>query len=524
MSAMKEVLIFLYNYYAYYFYVLTGLIGNGIGLLIWKNQLKNEQTTFSRSLMTFLCVSLNFLLAIIVKHHFVDVFMEMSSPYLTAFLLKCTLVLLIGIISVPLIRKLIQVFGKIKIQKVNAMGKLTLLYLLLGLLLYPIQTINDWGALWYATDYSMGFGSRFFIGTVLRLFYNDYLEANVVFVFCLVFTIITIGIVSLFANKLYEECEEKNKLALVYIWALLLVSPGSVIGMWQSGNFGRLEFWGFLIGLVCILVYSIHGLNTKTFLAITILSCISIAIYQGNIFMYYPLICMIFIWEITNSNGDFTKVLFGIINIVLTGISFLLFQFFSYTSFESASEMASFLSEKTNLPIAERAIDLELFQPFSVTYNSISLNFLSGNELPREKGFITIILLCPIIILFIGLYSRCVIAYRKNDSSILHAPYLYFISLLATIIPQFAFNVDWGRWMLSENIVLFSGFIFLLWKKDDGAIQASSALSDWIKHHKTISLVALLWIAGLGKLNASYIGQVNSITDWLISNNWLVVK
>jgi Ca2+/Na+ antiporter len=140
---------------------------------------------------------------------------------------------------------------------------------------------------------------------------------------------------------------------------------------------------------------------------------------------------------------------------------------------------------------------------------------------PRERFFFTILLTGPVIILFIALYRKCFAVNKLSGKSVLSAPYIYFLSLLFIILPQFILNVDWGRWLASVSICLFMGFLFLLWKKDRGAVEACAKLSEWVMNHKWVSLAVIIYIAGLSKLDHyALIKESGNITRWMIINEW----
>lgn len=523
---MKEYLLFIYNFYEYYFLALTGIIGSIVALYFCKKKLVHSM---EKAIALFGIIAENGLIATWMMHHSIKQIAGIPQPFLSAFLLKCLFMFGNGLIFVFLFVYVISSLNGInKTNSQSCFGVLTFMYLGLNFIINLPAQIDGWVALWYATDYSMGVGSRFFIGTVLKLFYNDFLDAKVAYNFCFVCILVIIVLVSYISNVLFCGCKDEYKIAFSYIWLLLMVSPGSVVAFWQSGNYGRLETYGFLIGLVCFIVYGKMKNDNLAFAIITILSCLSMAIYQGNIFMYYSFVLMIFIWEILSSDNKKRKrgIIWGSINMISTSTVFVFFQFFSNTIYGDASEMSSALANKTDLPIIETVIDLELFEPISVAFNTFTRDFLLGNELPRERTLITFILLCPIVIMFTGLYLKCLTRIKQGGNMVLvKTPYIYFILLVFTIIPQFLLNVDWGRWMICTNIVLFSGFLFLIWKHDEEAVCAITCLNGWIKEHKLIAIFVAFYIASLGKFNGrSFISQVNSITDWLVSNEWLVVK
>ena len=62
---------------------------------------------------------------------------------------------------------------------------LIFLLLFFTLLCQLPDEIHAWNSAWYAMDYSLGFDSRLFIGSFLRLFYPNFLPAGAAYTFVL---------------------------------------------------------------------------------------------------------------------------------------------------------------------------------------------------------------------------------------------------------------------------------------------------------------------------------------------------
>ena len=524
---MSELLIFLYAYYRFYFYLTASLAGTFITYIYCKRRKSDVgESVFVSSVRLFGFIVCDIVLALVVRHHIDNLVMQTTKERVIEILIKCLMIALAGCLVVPLASLAYKLLCKTKkyVDDNNLMGLLTFVYLFINLLIYPTYEVDDWVSAWYVTDYSMGIGSRFFMGTLFRLVCGDFVPASVVRAFFRLCCFIIICLVSLFANHIYKNSVHKLRFAFSYLWVLFLANPGSVVCLWIGNCFGKLEVYGFLLSLICILIYHKLGMKFITFVIITVMSVISIAIYQGYIFMYYPIIAMIFLWEMAVNSKRVQAWIYGLGNLMITCCAFLFFQFCSYTNFSSASEMADTLSKMTDLPISEKAIDLELFQPLSEAFAYLNKGFIES-RLPRERAFFTMLLISPVIIIFIGLYGKCLRLAKKENKNTLHSIYFYFVALLLFIIPQFMFNVDWGRWMISESIVLFSGFFFLIWKKDKNALKALESFGSWILKHNVIGIVSLVFVCGLARIETfSYIKQVTDIVEWHLLSGWFLIE
>lgn len=516
---MRDIAELILSYYELYILILAGTAGSVIALFLGKT-LKKQTGILFRSVLFLTVIMVNAILSIVLCRIF---------PYagngLTAqsagFFAKYPLMLILGAVTVlvfPAAFSLIAGLLRGRFVSEHKYGIGTFAYLMAVLAFDPPLEIKKWGAVWYATDYSMGPGSRFFIGTVMNLFYSDRLSEKTAYFFCLITTIIIALVVAYLADHLLKRCDERVFPAVAFLWILFMVSPGSVAGIWSDGNFGRLETYCLLLSLITIMIDEKIRNRYVSYILITVCSCVSIAIYQGNVFMYYAITLMVLIWNGLKEQDNTVRFrIMGALSVLVTGICFLYFQFFSYTYFNTPDEMIQALYAKTDLSIANDAVDLEMFQPVSEAYRRLTIDFITGTEYPRVKTVLTLFILCPVLILFIAIYLKCrqerIVTFKKK---VLEAPYFYFALLPFTVLPQFLLNVDWGRWMLSFNIVLFTGVFYLAWKKDEGANEALRKLSEWIRNHKIICVLVIVIVSKTGVFSGrDFVSSVNGILDWI---------
>lgn len=516
---MRDFLQFIYDWYEYYFILLSGGIGILLGLKYKGRRIWSIRVT---CFYYILLAVINFVTAILFKHHF---FPERSSIYehIALFGMECILTLGLGIIYVLVWDYIIELLIGLKVEKFRGIqwGLIIFLYLFIELIFELPEQVDYWVSLWYATDYSMGIGSRFFIGTILSFFNKDYLEHDTVYGFCFVTMLIIIALISMILNEVIKK--SKNDSGIIYIIIVFFSLPGFVSGMWTADNWGRLETYGLLIGLVSIIIFEKISNIYVRYLIVTVLSCVSIAIYQGNIFMYYPMIVMLFVYDgIQGLNKLVLRRLLAMFSVVCTGMTFLFFQFGAYTIYENVDEMAMVLRNKTNLLIAEQALDLELFQPISVAFDTINKNFLQ-TELPRERTFLTVLALIPVVYLIVCLYYSCRKWRIENRRKIVECPYIYFVILPCSILPQYLLNMDWGRYMIATTILVFTEIIYLWYKQDGGMCCAIERFNEYVERNKVLYLVLILYLAGFEKFQGGcFMKELDTVTEWLINGKWIM--
>ena len=129
----------------------------------------------------------------------------------------------------------------------NSPGIVIFLYLAVQMFEIMPDKIDEWGSIWYACDYSMGPGSRFLIGSIIRIFHPDFIYARDVYRICVVVCVIIMLLIAFMLNRLINSVEENRKTAVIYLTAMFLSFPGSPASVWL--HIGKLELFGLLTGL-----------------------------------------------------------------------------------------------------------------------------------------------------------------------------------------------------------------------------------------------------------------------------------
>lgn len=393
----------------------------------------------------------------------------------------------------------------------NRYGILTFVLLFSNFLINRPFDINEWVSGSYALNYKMGFGSRFFIGSVISLFYKDFLDKDFVYgfiCFCLFFVIV---LISLLINIVVNN--SKQKMGIIFIVLMYLCSPGSVCAMWSQENMGRLETYNFLLILIIIVLFTKIKCVWAKYFTVIVLSAVNMAIYQGYIFLYYPVIFLICICDCLKHINEKKRWLNFIICNFLVGLAFLVFQFGTSIHFSGVEEIATYLQQHTDLPVSPDALYYEYFAPVSTAFENISKNFLLGGEAPRERTFIIICLLAPVSILSIAIWLKC----RKSERFyyIIKKPFIYWGFLYVAFLPQFLLNVDWGRWMIAITFYTFFAIVYINYQGFIEMSEAISSLDSFIYRHKTLSIGVLLYLAMLNKFPArTFITETNTLWTW----------
>ena len=400
---------------------------------------------------------------------------------------------------------------------VNAFGMAIFIYLVLQLAISMPCNINGWASCWYVTDYSMGFGPRFLLGMLMKAVFGPYVsETNAVLVYTATLVCVFLCI-SILLNKLLKRAKTEHKAALVFLAACWLFSPGSIAALWTGENFGRLETYTLAATMIGIAGFvRIKNLNLK-YLVITVFAVLSVAIYQGYVFLYYPMILILIIGDILQAGKvDKKKLTRGLINFSLTSLVFVWFQFFAaQTRYANAEEMSSSLGTMTDLAIAGGALDYELFSPLINAYQSLNAGFYL-NEFPREKTILACLMALPVIVLFTALIVKVYKTMKENKVKVFHTPYIYCVAACFAVLPQFIFNVDWGRWFVAIASCGFFSLFYLYFIGFPEIRTAMEALQRFIIRNKVLAVCAVLYLSLWSKFQGRFFSvHIYNLWEWL---------
>ena len=166
---MKELVTFLYTYYGVYFYFFTALVSYYLATRLFKE--------LYSSYYIIPAVFINFGAALVLSHIENNLIIKFLSAFIIGFLsfnFCCFGVWITKTVAQS------ELFNKYKY------GLGFIVFFVIYTLLHIPDEINIWTASWYVADYSLGIGSRFFVGALLHLFSPDFISARLAFWFCMI--------------------------------------------------------------------------------------------------------------------------------------------------------------------------------------------------------------------------------------------------------------------------------------------------------------------------------------------------
>ncbi len=397
-----------------------------------------------------------------------------------------------------------------------------LLFLLLafGFLCTLPDELHGWNSGWYAMDYSLGPDSRLFIGSLLRLFYPDFLPASAVYAFVVLSVLVLLALLSYVLGYGLRRVEgTEGFTGLAVLTALYLLSPGSPAYLWSTENMGRFDLYLLLVtlaaGIVCFYVRP----ALVCLVVLTICGAVGLSIHQGYLFTFFPLLFTLFLLSIgytgPGERSPRQLRLYLIVSFLCMGFLaavFFYFQFLSHIRVDSCEELTAVLSARTDLLLNESAFRYEYFSGMTESVQELVLNQL-GERI--RYGIVTLLLLSPLAALYGWFWKQVLNAaagngIRKNsgcgerENGCLH-PFFYLCILLSQLLflPAFVLTIDWGRWFGAFLTVQTLQIVFLAAKKDAAALSALASLSAAVHRHPLLFLCAAVWLGNLRKFQAT---------------------
>lgn len=405
--------------------------------------------------------------------------------------------------------------------------------LFFGLTLFSFFTrlppvLHDWTSGWYAMDYSMGFGSRLLIGSLLHLFYPDFLPADAAYHFVII-TLIVIFVVMLvlFAYSIYKApfTASRNGLALMMIF--YLASPGSIAYLWSTEILGRFDTYLVLLILLSVLLWLCTSSYMLRCLLILILGSLCLAIHQVFLFLYFPVLFTMLLlplefslststYNLSNTQKEkaaatkLTKetrrnLLSGFLVILVLVVQLLYYQFGTSLSIGSSQELAALLTSRTDLPVMENALYFEYFASFREMLSAVVMNEI-GERI--RYTVIAFLFLSPLFFYY-GLFLVKVWKAEKKDSqTTCEKAVLILMPLsLLSFLPAFLLTKDWGRWSSALLLVLLLQIILLTLTKKEASAAAFTSILALLKKLWILLVLYVIFLASLEKYQVILLPQ-----------------
>lgn len=350
-----------------------------------------------------------------------------------------------------------------------------------------IRQMNPFAITPYFLSYQdFGFNSRLFIGTIFRLC-SKYISSSAVYYSILIIIICMNALIASMLGRFIRRCSSEKADSAVVFLILFLSSPFSLSFLFDAENFGRLDTYLVIITLIMLLVVRRKYLRWL----IPILCFAAVAIHQGYVMTYMPIIAVILIFECYKNR-------FKVANLLLCGSSFLIifalsiyFQYFAPGfGFENAQAVVQYLAHRTDFELSEIMIFTEYF---------INVVFSFSYQVQIVKSFavpytVTILLMTsPLLAVFGFLWSSAFKLVRNKLEK-----FIIFLCMAAPLmsLPIFIGN-DWDRWISAVFITQFALVFYFMNAGFEGVTESADKIRDFVAEHTMLFVIVVLFLSAM---------------------------
>ena len=209
---------------------------------------------------------------------------------------------LLGPVCAFLLRRINRLAHKPILSENALFFALTAIWSVQLVLQMPDQ-VQEWQASSYVVNYSMGFSSRFMIGSILRLLAGSFVSAKEMYWFCFACYVILIVLCSALLNRFYKSVPQTCRPAALFGIACFVACPGSIAALWgDTSFFGKLDYYGLILSLLGVIAFRKIRSVPLRYLCLTMCACFAISIYQGYVFLYYSILAVVIIEDWMREN------------------------------------------------------------------------------------------------------------------------------------------------------------------------------------------------------------------------------
>lgn len=373
-----------------------------------------------------------------------------------------------------------------------------LVTMLAYLILYipVINEVTDWCITPYALSYRLGFISRGFIGTIIRLIVPN-LTIKHIYIIILISILLLCGLTLFFMHKIIKKSIGEDEGTMAFLLGLFLVNPGSIAFLFYWGNYGRFDMFLLMILLISALLV----MYDKCVWIIPFLCVCAVLIHQGFVFQYFPAILILLFYTGFIQNRKYGKSIF-VVTLLGTCAMFLYMQFFSSINY-TYEETLAIIDATTDLPASFLSEDLMIkIEYYTGVMDSVIPLVIEPFGRNVVKSITTIVFLIPMIKIIADIWK----AFVKSQKNIIGKLFPWFI--LVAEIPMFIITCDYGRdysaIILCNFILIFTLYVL----KDQGIIEGIRQLTIKIKNNLPYYVFVIVIAATIDKFNSADVSVI----------------
>ncbi len=348
--------------------------------------------------------------------------------------------------------------------------------------------IDNYNTTILALNYSYGFTSRGFIGSIF-LFLDKLTPFSIMNTwgalrFYQLSTFVFLVIIFIFARMIIKRAQDTELNLVTYILAAIVIMMSTTFA--GEYNFGRIDMYMIAIALICTELIMVERFEWL----IIPLSAIGVMIHQGYAMMYFNIVLVLLFYKfftVADRKAKLKYAVIFILSILIAGILFLYLELFSHASngkeiFDDVAAIAAGLAvdgtyHKTLLQHEILGVDL----------SEVEHGF-------HMKNLVEIIVLILFLLPYIVIAIKLFINIWKTAAVTICDKLKYLAVFLGslTMAPDYLIKVDYGRWVTS-TLMYYLVVLLVLILIDDKVREVVIKLVSQIKQANVLCKFLLVY-------------------------------
>lgn len=328
--------------------------------------------------------------------------------------------------------------------------------------------------IFYFTDFSMGFSTKFLQGAIYNFFFDD-MNIAAVSLFNLVLFFFFLALISILFGVFISSVDKQYRTVFTFLAVLFLTGPSSLtMHYYKLGSMDSYWLYFAILSLLCLY-------NKHLYCFIIPLSVLSVLISYGSILNFIPFIVILMIYKSTVIKNKNERILLSVTVIITIAVS-IGFAFY-FIMFEKEN-LTYTLSEFTQI-IKDRGFTADPFyyksSLYDVDYNNVvDYDYINSFESPVQRAFIfiwhrmlyslnfislksafgmLIYILPPVFVIFLYFTKR--IKEEFSSHKIKAFSYLCCLGMFfITAVTGILVSTDTVRFLAHAYTLLFASFFF----------------------------------------------------------------
>ncbi|MBE5897947.1 MAG: hypothetical protein E7281_09345 [Lachnospiraceae bacterium] len=340
-----------------------------------------------------------------------------------------------------------------------------LMILLSGIMFFQNYTgvLNKYNSTILSLNYSHGFICRGLLGTIYmiidRILQIDMLDYPKAVGFYLIASILILVLVLRFCQLVISKTTDNTRERSIFLAFLLVCIIVPTFA--AENNFGRID----LFMMACSLMGAVLIIERKCEWLVLPLAIMGVMFHEGYVLMYLNILLVLLFYRWMTEDHSFKYGLLFVLTFLGASVLFLYFHFFSFAGGEDIVREVALNARRLSLN-GTYHISLVQAEILGVDLGNVEKLYHLRNivEFPVFAVF-TLPIWLPVLRFYIKLFKRaCDIKAKLKYLALAVGP--------LTLLPDFMFKVDYGRWVLALIIYYIVIMMFLIAEKDEDAMRA----------------------------------------------------